>query len=237
VILQSADASTVIAQDLITLIRTQGLAPGDRLPSIRQISARLGARPHQVRDALLHVQALGYVRVPPRARAVVQKMGDRPEVLPAGEVEPSLDQTEHHLFHLLEVRQLLEIETVQQAARRRRVEDLLPVRGALDAMNAVGDSGRRPEYVEHDIEFHLAIAALAGNPVLTTMLKSVLARLRPLLCRLPFEDECRESTQRSHAEIYRALVSGNGEAARLQMHDHLQLAYENLLGEVQSLPD
>jgi GntR family transcriptional repressor for pyruvate dehydrogenase complex len=147
-----------------------------------------------------------------------------------------LRQVDHHLFHLLEARQLLELELVQQAAKRRRIEDLLPVREALHAMNAIHESHRRPEFAEHDLRFHLAIARVAGNPVLASMLQSLLGSLRPCLNQLPVETDCRERTARSHFEIFRALVDGDAAEARDRMHDHLRLAYDNLLGEVQSLP-
>jgi len=235
--LPSAATSSEVVQDLLALIRSENLVAGDRLPSIRQLSARLGIRPHQVRDALLQAQMLGHVQVHPRSGAVVQALPaeshvDGLKALAAG----ALETGSHHLFHLLEARQLLEFEIVEQAARRRRLEDLLPARDALNAMNAIHDPDRRHEFVEHDVRFHLAIARVAGNPVLTAMLEPLLVGLRPYLCRLTIDAKCLLRTQNSHMEIYRALVAGDARMAREQMQDHLQLAYDNLLGEVQSLP-
>lgn len=226
-----------VVDALLSLIREERLSPGDRLPSIRQLSIRLGARPHTIRDALLQAQAAGHVKVHPRSRAIVQSQSaelvrDEPS-LGAG----VLEQDEHHLFHMLEVRQLLELEAVRQAARRRRLEDLLPVREALNAMNAVREPQHLREYVEHDIRFHLAIARIADNPVLTGMLRTLLNGLRPFLRREPFQTACGERVQHSHGEIYRALVDGDAELASAQMHEHLQLAYDFLLGEVRTLPE
>lgn len=237
VILQSVASSADVVQEVLSLIETEGLAPGDRLPSIRQLSARLGARPHVVRDALLQAQLLGHVKVVPRSRAIVQQAArnsgnGHPLAESVGE---ALEYSDHHLFHLLQARQMLEFEIVQQAARRRRLEDLLPVREALKAMNAIREAHRRPEFVEHDIRFHLAIARVADNPVLTAMLRPLLATLRPFLCQLGFDADCRDRTQRSHAEIYRALVAGDPELAHEQMQGHLRLAYDNLLGELQTI--
>jgi GntR family transcriptional repressor for pyruvate dehydrogenase complex len=236
-VLPSALSPTEVVEELLTLIRAQRLSPGDRLPSIRQLSVRFGVRAHVVRDALLQAQLLGYVQVRPRSRAIVQSLRSR---APGSALTDSLTMTfaqgDHHLFHLLEARQLLECEVARQAARRRRLEDLLPVREALHAMNAITEPDRRPDYVEHDIRFHLAIARVADNPVLLAMLKPLLDTLRPFLSRLPFEADCRDRTQRSHAQIYRALVAGDAEIASDEMQDHLKLAYDNLLGEVRTLP-
>ena len=66
------------------------------------------------------------------------------------------------------------------------MEDLLPLREALaETLNAAEPldekstvKARRKHY-EADMAFHLAIAELAGNPVLTTMLRSLLELLKP----------------------------------------------------------
>jgi GntR family transcriptional repressor for pyruvate dehydrogenase complex len=186
----------------------------------------------------MQAQMLGYVKVPSRSRAVVRNLrsanGEQPQ---ADSMEAVLEGGEHHLFHLLEARQLLEFEIARQAARRRRLEDLLPIREALHAMNAIQESHRRPEYVEHDIRFHLGIAKLAANPVLTAMLRPLLTTLRPFLCRLPFDADRRDLTQRSHSDIYKALVAGDPDQALEQMQEHLRLAYDNLLDKIQTLPE
>jgi len=238
VIVQTLLTSSDIVQELLSLIRSEGLVEGDRLPSIRQLSARLGARPHVVRDALMQAQMLGYVKVPSRSRAVVRSSrSSNGEHVQSDTMESLLEGGEHHLFHMLEARQLLEFEIVRQAARRRRLEDLLPVREALHAMSAIQESHRRPEFVEHDIRFHLGIARLAANPVLTAMLRPLLTTLRPFLCRLPFDAARREIAQRSHTDIYKALVAGDADQALAQMQEHLRLAYDNLLGEIQTVPE
>lgn len=240
-----------VVQELLALIQAEGLVSGDRLPSIRQLSTRLGVRPHTVRDALLQAQTLGHVKVRPRARAIVQGSGSAPgtdatsvgAVTVRGSYQLNLhpltrhEASGHHFFHLLEARQVIELETVRQAAVRRRVEDLLPVREELDAMNAIHEPQRRQEFVEHDLQFHLAIARVAGNPVLTAMLKPLLTSLEPLFCREPFVDSVVERVRRSHAEIFRALVAGDATTAQERMRDHLQLAYDYLLHEIQTLPE
>lgn len=230
-------SSTEIAQKLLTIIREEGLAPGDRLPSIRQLSVRFSVRPHLVRDALLQMQSMGHVVVRPRSRAVVQ--GVRFNV--AGREFPALaeglvETGAPHLFHLLEARQTLEFELAGQAATRRRLEDLLPCRDALDAMHAIDQTERPQEHLEIDMRFHLAIAQLADNPVLTSMLKSLLSAMRPFLLSKSVDRFHADRTAASHREIYRALVAGDPALARHHMKQHLQLAYDRLLLDIQSVP-
>jgi len=226
-----------VARKLLSIIRTNGLAEGDRLPSIRQLAARFAVRPHVVRDALMQLQSMGHVLVRPRSRAIVRT------TTPAfgatdlhGLADGTWDVSGTHLFHLLDARQTLEMELVSRAATRRRLEDLLPCRNALDAMQTIHQPDRPDEHLVIDMQYHLAIAQLADNPVLTSLLKSLLTALRPFLLSRAVDEYHAERTKTSHMEIYRALVAGDPELARRHLKDHLQLAYDRLLLVVQSTP-
>ena len=72
----------------------------------------------------MQAQTLGLVKVRPRSGAFVQSLTYGPliEAL-AGTLEAGLVQVDHSLFHLLEARQLIEMELVALAAQRRRLED------------------------------------------------------------------------------------------------------------------
>ena len=60
--------------------------------------------------------------------------------------------------------------------------------------------------------------------------------LRPYLAEVPSSLERRSTADRSHAAVYTALVEGSSERARREMLDHLNLAYDSLLGELRQLP-
>jgi GntR family transcriptional repressor for pyruvate dehydrogenase complex len=222
---------------LLEMVREQGLREGDRLPNIRQLSATLRVKPTTVRDALLQAQVMGLVRVVPRSGAYIRSLSYAPLVdALSGTIEPALMQVDHNLFHLLDARRVLEIELAGRAAERRRLEDLLPLRQVLEAMACIPETHRRREYVEADIRFHTEIARLAGNAVLLTFQQALLGLLKPHLAQLPWTSQRRSRTDRSHAAIYTALVDGDADVARSAMREHLTMAYESLLQEVQSLP-
>lgn len=221
---------------ILDLILQRGLTVGDRLPPIRELAASLGIKPTVVRDALLRAQTIGLVRILPRAGVFLQSLTYAPLVdALAGTLKPALLQKDHNLFYVLDARRLLEIELAGRAALRRRLEDLLPVRQALEAMAAIPEAKRRADYVEHDIRFHGEIARLAGNSVLFTIQQALLELLRPYLLQLPWTPRRRIQTDRSHGAIYATLVAGDGEKARAAMSEHLSLAYNSLLRDLQDL--
>jgi GntR family transcriptional repressor for pyruvate dehydrogenase complex len=222
---------------LIRQIQADRLAVGDRLPSIRELADRLGASPSAVRDALMQAQTLGLVKIRPRSGAFVQSLTYGPLVdALAGTLEAALVHVDQNLFHLLEARQLIEVESVGLAAKRRRLEDLLPLRDTLEAMDAATADNDRPRFVDADMQFHLQISRITGNPVLTTTLEAMLRLLRPYLLRLVWTPERRARTERSHGEIYEALLAADPVRAREAVAYHLSLAYESLLARVQAAP-
>src|SRR5207302_10228114 len=94
----------------------------------------------------------------------------------------------------------------------------------------------RAEHVNHDIRFHIEIARLAGNDVLFAMQRSLLELLRPHLEEVPQALQRRTLADRSHAAIYAALAEGDADRARSEMRQHLSLAYDSLLHDMQKPP-
>jgi GntR family transcriptional regulator, transcriptional repressor for pyruvate dehydrogenase complex len=219
------------------LVHERGLKAGDKLPPIREMAAALGVKPTVVRDALLQARAMGQVRILARAGAFVQAPAGAPQADDlAGTLQTALTRESQNLFHLLDARRLIEIELAGRAAERRRLEELLPVRQALEAMANIPEADRRGDYVEQDIRFHVEIARLAGNAVLQTVQQTLLELLRPHLLQLPWTAERKERTDRSHAAIYAALVAGDAARIRTEMCEHLSMAYNSLLHDVQTTP-
>lgn len=222
-----------VLRAILDLADDADLQVGDQLPSIRELADRLEVKPTAVRDALLQAQAMGVLRVLPRAGAFLQK---KPASGPAANGRPIvLPDDEHNLLHLLDARRLIEIELAGRAAERRRLEDLLPVRQALEAMLRLSEDSRA-EFAGQDIRFHVEIARLAGNAVLFDVQRTLMEQLRIHLAEVPRTLPQRRRTDRSHAAVYAALVAGNAEQARQAMREHLSLAYDSLLRDIQEPP-
>lgn len=222
-----------LLRTILDLVQARGLKVGEQLPPIRELADLLDVKPTAVRDALLQAQAMGLVRILPRAGAFLQ--ANTP--LSAEEAFSGIDLPEDtNLFHLLDARRLLEVELAGRAAERRCLEDLLPARQALEAMIELPETATRAEYVSHDVRFHIEIARLAGNSVLFAMQRILMEQLRPHLNAVPPTRERRGQTDRSHAAIYAALVAGDADKSRDEMRRHLSMAYDGLLRDVQEPP-
>jgi GntR family transcriptional repressor for pyruvate dehydrogenase complex len=218
------------------VVREQGLVAGDKLPSIRELADMVGVKASLVRDALLQAQAKGLVRILPRAGAFLQPHPTASTAEPLTELSTALAHQEHNVFHMLDARRLLDMELAGRAAKRRHLEDLLPARQALEAMISLPESEPRSVYVDHDIRFHVEIARLAGNSVLFVLLRTLMEMLRPYLIKIQMTPERRHRTDSSHATIYASLVAGDVEKTRAEMRNHLSMAYDSMLLDLQEPP-
>ena len=233
-----------LVRSLIRHIRSDGLAAGDRLPPIRELAGLFRVTGSAVRDAQIQLQTMGMIKIVPRSGAFVQSVNFASLV---GAMTDTLDnalmQADPSLFHLLDARQLIEVECATTAARRRRMEDLLPIREALaetlaaaEPLDEDSSTEARMVHYDADMRFHLAIAELAGNPVLTTMLRSLLGLIKPHLLQIPWSAERKELTVNAHLEIFEALQSGDVEKVRQCMSDHTGMARDSLLKRMWSSP-
>ena len=242
--IQPPPPDTDLVRELIHHVKAERLNEGDRLPSIRALAKKFEVTPSAVRDAQIQLQTMGLIKIQPRSGAVVQSANFAPLV---GALTDTLDsalmQSDPSLFHLLDARQLIEVECAAVAAQRRKLEDLLPLREALaetiftaEMLDEKSNKLNRVKHCEADLRFHLAIAHLAGNPLLTTMLRSVLELLKPHLVLVPWEKERVKLTINAHLELFEALRSGDVEKARTCMTEHAGMARASLLKKLWETP-
>ncbi len=231
-------SATAVWESIRLIIQQRGLTDGDQLPSIRDLAEQLDVKHSVIRDALLRAETKGLVTIKPRMGAFLRLSPENPSVQPAtkGPVSTALQTADHNLFHLLDARRLIEIELAGRAAERRQLEDLFPVRSALEGMLRWTPDAGPAAYVDLDIRFHLEIARLAGNTTLFMLQQSLMELLRPHLVDVPRDASRQATTDQSHRRIYAALVRGDAEGARSAMRKHLSLAYDSLLQDMQEPP-
>lgn len=224
-----------VASQIVRMIRDEALAPGTRLPGIRELSEKWGIGRNVVRDGLLRAQLMGLVRIEPRSGAYVQETSFASNTnLLADTLETALTHEDSSIFDVIAARRVLEVEIVGEAAARSRPEDLLPVHEILKALNTLRND--RPRFIEADERFHLALAEIAGNKVLLTLLRAIMILLRPFRAQLEANSEKWSRIRQAHLRIYNSILDGNGKAAREAMREHLSDDRERALAMMRKLP-
>lgn len=150
------------------LINYKNLEPGDKLPSERMLSEKLGVSRSNVREAIQKLEFYGILKSIPQSGTYIANIG---AVAINGMVDDILRLEDPDFKSLVETRILLELKTVRLAALRRSEEDLKQIKEALEAYKEKVLSGE--DAVQEDLLFHLAIAKASGNSTINTFMLTI----------------------------------------------------------------
>lgn len=192
----------IVYESLREMILSFALAPGTRVTET-ELAVRFGVSRTPVRDALKRLEAEGELTVLPKQGVLIRKM----------------DIAEIGGYY--RVREALEVAALEEVSRTAPAEELRQLAADWDPQRQPGRSDNFVEMAERDEAFHLRLAELAGNPVLTRYLHDITARIR-CVRRLDFTDPERITiTYREHHGIVRQLLAGDLEAARAALLAHI----------------
>jgi GntR family transcriptional repressor for pyruvate dehydrogenase complex len=214
-----------VGEEIMRLIATGQLVPGQRLPGERELAVRMGVSRVSIRAALQQLKAQGLV-------SAVQGGGTR---VKSSAVELDRPLTEllrtnrENLHDLAEIRASLEVWAARRAAECATEQDLARLDGLLAAMN---DAQRARMYkAEDDVRFHLAVAQASHSAVyihLLTVIRDILTEMlqfhRYELFSTP-DDDLMVNTQ--HRAIVEAIRSRSPEAAAQAMRRHLAFVLDH----------
>jgi GntR family transcriptional repressor for pyruvate dehydrogenase complex len=202
---------------VVDLIRTEGLGPGDRLPSARVLAERFAVATPTIREALRQLQATGAIDIRHGSGMYVNAALDR--VVIANPNQPTLDA--ERLAELLDARLLVEPYLAGLAARHRSPATAAALRRSLDAAerHLAGDDTRLHEA---NMAFHRAVATASGHRILHEVLDSLLSvhagEQREIL--QIFDDRSRDHEE--HRAVLAAIEAGSEERAQRLMRRHLE---------------
>jgi len=193
-------------------ILTCAIAPGTRL-TLDELAEQLRVSRVPVREALLQLQAEGFVNMTPHAGATVSPIS-------LGSI--------HELFMILEE---LEVLSGKVVAARSSPGDLKNLGDILAGMEQAIAGRDMERWAELNTEFHKEIGHLSGMPFLQQITEQTLERWNRL--RRCFLTEVLHKripqAQEEHCRIYAALKEGNTETVEQNLRTHNRNALRNYL--------
>src|SRR5215212_3395411 len=209
------------ADQLLEMVISGGLEPGERLPPERELCARLGVSRTVVREALNLLEARGLISIEHGRGAVVSDGNPRAVRDALGMLLRLQPKT---LWELLEIRKILEVEVAGLAAERAGPDDVAAMHLQLDRMRG---SINVPEgYV--DAEFHALLAQGTRNEVLLTMLEPVVELLRASRRVSAARPGNALRALGEHEQILRRVEVKDAAGARQEMRAHLAKTSEDI---------
>ena len=206
-----------IVQQIEESIVKGNLKPGDQLPAERELAQRFGVSRTAVREAVKALREKGLVEAY-SGRGTFITDGTTQAVRQSLDLMVKIGQPEGST-HLAEVRAILEPEIAALAAVRIQEPELVTMREAVATMD---NAGQDPEaYIEADLDFHLALAEGAANPLILSLLDSIVGLLREQRLRIFRVPGGPERGQIHHKRILEAVERHDAEKAREAMRAHL----------------
>src|ERR1017187_8060471 len=212
-----------IVQQIEASVLNGSLKPGDQLPAERELAQRLGVSRTAVREAVKALREKGLVEAY-SGRGTFITDGTSQAARQSFDLMVKIGQQEG-APHLAELRLILEPGIAALAAARVQEPEIVGMREAVAVMDR---AQRDPEaYIEADLDFHLALAEAAANPLILSLIDSIVGLLREQRIKIFNVEGGPQRGQIHHKRILEAIERHDPEMARSAMRSHLEQVRED----------
>lgn len=211
------------------LIQSGQIRPGDRLPNEADLANQLGVSRNSLREAVRAMQTMHILEARQGDGTYVSKLD------PAGMMDVlrfAVDVSDaQSVLWYLELRQILEVAAVQEAAIRRTSEQLDRLKNIHSQIMNENDPAK---LLSLDGDFHNMIAEIGCNPVHTALLRVVSApTVRARIWKQRLADHDYRHIRDEHHQILEAIEHQRVDEARQVMWGHVN----HVIAWVRSNPD
>lgn len=213
-----------IADQINTLIRHGSFPAGARLPPERELAQQLGVSRPSLREALIALEIRGQVEI---------RMGSGVYVCNGGTEAPLTSMGESPT-ELMQARAAIEGCVIVLACTRLTPDGMARLQKSVESMRELIAAGRSP--LEPDRQFHMTLAEIAGNSVLTRLIGELFdGRNDPIAAKVSGLAENITTwgvALSEHERILRTLEACDPIAAQAAMRSHLKASEERWVGGV-----
>ena len=215
--IQSISLKDACIRKIEGLILSGDLAPGERLPSERDLAVRLGVSRPVLHQAIVALDAKGLVRIEPRHGVFVcdfKRDGSMALLMTLMQHDDGVYQPQL-LTSLIQARLHIETETARLAAIQRTETDLIEFQSLLTERQSIS-SINILALVEYDFNIHQLIAAASGNlmyALILNSLKQVHTNLAGAFYRAFADGQVSNELIAFHQTLYQAIAEQNAEQA------------------------
>jgi len=206
---------------LIRLIEDRKYAPGERLPSERELAERFEVGRGVVREVLSVLEGMRYLQ---RKRNSGIYLNERPERISLETLtlfsNLNVSLSKQRLSEVMEARRILEVQAIMLAAVRRTDHDLKSIEKIIQNFDDAIEHGME-DVADLDYQFHMAIFQAAHNLVLTQLVTPfyLMSENRRVAF---FNDQTRSrASNEQHRRILAAIKAKDVEKARIAMSEHI----------------
>jgi GntR family transcriptional regulator, transcriptional repressor for pyruvate dehydrogenase complex len=197
--LKSEKLSEKVSQEIIKLIESGELKPGDRLPAENIFAEQLGVSRGILREALMLLQYQGFISRKPKDGTYIRELYHYNNF--SDSILKSLKNATYQ--DLIELREPLERKIVELAIERATDKEIKDVEKCLDIPLESNN------YHEMDHKFHLKVAELSKNILLINFIDSYYGLIEELGSMSNKNSERRLEIIGEHKNIISSIMNRN----------------------------
>lgn len=191
------------------------LIAGDKLPAERKLAEYFGITRQLIRQALQKLELYGIVKTLPQSGTVIENYTSQQiEMM----INNALSVGHFDFASLVHVRVLLEIEALKLCAINRTESDLEAIKKALIELEGAKNVNRK---VDADFNYHIAVSRGAHNPVITSLLLSIVPDIQHYYQRYKVCNDVQESVISDHREMLDIIIKKDDSRAESVIKRHL----------------
>ncbi len=220
-----------LVQRIKTMLQNPATFPDGKLPPERELAARLGASRNLLREALITLEALGFIEIRDRLGAFI--LNPYAEDFMASLKFVSL-WPDDMLIQVMEMRVVVEVPIAGLAALRRTEDELEKMKQCLNMLVRVhtDPDGGASQGAQWDSMLHMLIVQAAHNPLLTRLYEGLSTTMERYISmsrtKLLALEGWPSKIVDEHASLVRAIEAADEDAAREAQRQHLQSALQML---------
>ena len=204
---------------ILQTIRLGLIAPGERLPSERDLAVMLDVSRDTVREATASLVEAGYVDVKRGRYGGTFVLASEPNAASREEATLGPPPSPDEILDILVYREVLETGAARAAAMTSLSAE---IREALWQSHLECSRAGLDDYRRLDSRLHLLFAEVTGSPRLVSELASTRMRVNELLNQIPLLAPNIAHSNQQHQDIVDAILKGQGDLAEMLMRDHLE---------------
>lgn len=217
-----------VAEQIKALILSQGLQPGDSLPTESALTADLGISRPSVREALRHLEALDIVKVRRGVggfvgslsmSALVETLAFKTILLAGNDLQA--------LREVVEVRRCLDLGLATTVCKKLEGNPQPGLESLVKLMFNKAECGQT--FADEDFAFHDGVLALLGNDLMRQLVASFWKVHITALQSMEYpEPESLIASAKAHDEMLRAAIAGDVEEYQQAVARHYAPVYAAL---------
>lgn len=209
-----------IVEQLEASMLDGSLAPGEQLPSERELMKTFQVGRSSIREALFALNRMGLISLQNGERAIV--------TMPtASTLLDGLSPLIRHMLqgtdgvrHFQDARKLFEVALARHAAEYATTAEIEQLARALESNKLA--IGKDDAFVETDVGFHRVLAQIGRNPVCNFLHSAIAAWLKEQRSISVRQPTSMERAYRAHTRIYKAIAQHDVDGAEWAIRQHLE---------------